>query len=230
MNVAIIPARGGSKRIPHKNIRLFGDRPMLAHAITVAKQSGLFEHVIVSTEDEKVRKIAQKWGAETPFVRPLELADDHTPIVPVIKHSIGACQELGWGVSMVCCIFPAVPFLQHQDLLEAVNLLKNSGGEYCFAVAEYKSSPQRALLRDHNGKVAPIYPQYEMNRTQDLKPAFYDAGQFYWGKADAWQANPKIHSSGLGYVIPSWRAIDIDTEDDLLRAELLYKTFKKSLS
>lgn len=225
MNIAIIPARGGSKRIPRKNIKLFGGQPMLAHAITKAKESGLFEHIIVSTEDEEVREIALKYGAETPFVRPLELADDHTPIVSVVAHSIRVCQEFGWGVSLVCCIFPTVPFLQHQDLLGAMNLLKSSRAGYCFPITEFHSAPQRALLRDHNGSVAPMYPQYEMSMSQDLRPAFCDAGQFYWGRVDAWLTNQKIHTNSLGYTIPKWRVVDIDTKDDWQRAEQLYKIF-----
>jgi len=228
VNIAIIPARGGSKRIPRKNIKIFAGRPMLAYAITAAKQSGLFEHVVVSTEDEEIKEIALEWGAETPFVRPLDLADDYTPTVPVVAHGIRACQELGWVISTACCIYPAVPFLKHQDLLGAINLWKSSAVNYCFPITEYSSPPQRAMQREHDGRVTPMYPQHELSRTQDLRPAFYDAGQFYWGRADEWLKNPKVHSSGLGYVIPNWRVIDIDTPRDWLLAERLYKIFSET--
>jgi pseudaminic acid cytidylyltransferase len=221
MNIAIIPARGGSKRIPRKNIREFCGKPMIAYAITAAKESGLFEHIVVSTDDEEIARIARAWGAETPFVRPNELANDDTATVPVIAHGIGASRSLGWTFDQVCCIYPGVPFIQIDDLRGALERLSNSEADYCFPVTEYASAIQRALKRLSNGKMQPFYPEFEIIRTQDLEPAYYDAAQFYWGKADAWLTNAKIHSSGLGYAIPNWRVVDIDTQDDWARAEIL---------
>jgi pseudaminic acid cytidylyltransferase len=224
MNIAIIPARGGSKRIPRKNIKIFAGKPMIAHAITAAKASGLFAHVIVSTDDEEISKIANHWGAETPFVRPKELADDHTPTVPVIAHALTACQEIGWQIDLVCCIYPGVPFIQSDDLVAAMKLLDSSPTDYCFPVAEFPSSIHRALKRSDNGQMVPFYPEYELTRTQDLEPAYHDAGQFYWGSRQSWLDNPKIHSSGVGIVIPNWRVVDIDTPDDWARAEIFHRS------
>lgn len=221
MNIAIIPARGGSKRIPRKNIKEFCGKPMIAYAITAAKDSGLFEHIVVSTDDEEIAQIARAWGAETPFVRPTELANDYTATVPVIAHGIEACRSLGWNFDQVCCIYPGVPFIQTDDLRGALVRLTSNEADYCFLVAEYPSVIQRALKLLSNGKMQPFYPEFVTTRTQDLEPAYHDAGQFYWGKADAWLTNPKIHSSGLGYVIPNWRVVDIDTQDDWARAEVL---------
>jgi len=223
MNIAIIPARGGSKRIPRKNIKEFCGKPMIAYAITAAKASGLFEHVIVSTDDEEIAQIARAWGAETPFVRPAELANDFTATVPVISHAIEACRDLGWAIDYACCIYPGVPFIQIDDLRGAFVKLTQSGGEadYCFPVTEYPSAIQRALKLLSNGKMQSYYPEFELTRTQDLEPAYYDAGQFYWGRSGAWLSNPKIHKSGVGYVIPNWRVVDIDTPDDWARAEIL---------
>lgn len=221
MNIAIIPARGGSKRIPRKNIRLFCGKPMIAYAITAAKESGLFEHVVVSTDDEEIAQIAREWGAETPFVRPAELANDYTGTVPVIAHGIQACRTLGWVFEYVCCIYPAVPFIKVDDMKEALALLMKRGADYCFPVTEFPSAIQRALRRLSDGGLQPFYPQFETVKTQALEPSFHDAGQFYWGKANTWLKNPKIHSSGVGHVIPHWRVVDIDTPDDWQRAELI---------
>jgi N-acylneuraminate cytidylyltransferase len=221
MNIAIIPARGGSKRIPRKNIKEFCGKPMIAYAITAAKKSNLFDRIIVSTDDEEIARIAKEWGAEIPFVRPVELANDYTTTVPVIVHAIESCIKLGWQFDNVCCIYPCVPFIQIDDLKGALGCLSGGKGDYCFSIAEYPSSIQRALKLTGDGKTQPFYPEYEATRTQDLEVAYYDAGQFYWGATQAWLTKPKIHRCGIGYVIPNWRVIDIDTADDWATAELL---------
>ncbi|MBT8567962.1 pseudaminic acid cytidylyltransferase [Polynucleobacter paneuropaeus] len=224
MNIAIIPARGGSKRIPKKNIKQFCGKPMIAYAIDAARSSGLFEHVVVSTDDKEIARVAKDLGAEIPFIRPGSLSTDYIETVPVISHATKLCIELGWSFKQVCCIYPAVPFIQAEDLKGALTSLINEGADYCFPVSEYPSAPQRALKFLEKGRMAPFYPEYELVRTQDLEPTYFDVGQFYWGVNDAWLNNSKIHSSGLGYVIPSWRVVDIDTDADWKRAELLYKS------
>jgi len=222
LNIAIIPARSGSKRIPHKNIKIFCGKPMIAYAISAAKESGLFEHIIVSTDDQQIARIANEWGAETPFVRPSKLANDYSETVPVIAHAVKACLALSWKIDNVCCIYPGVPFIEINDLASALSTFIKSGADYCFPVTEYPSAIQRALKRLGDGKMQPLNPKFEKTRTQDLEPAYYDAGQFYWGKAESWLLNSNIHSSGLGYVIPNWRVVDIDTPEDWRRAELIY--------
>ena len=224
MNIAVIPARGGSKRVPRKNIKAFAGKPMIAYAIEAAQASGLFEHVLVSTDDAEIQNIANDWGAETPFVRPAELANDFTATVPVIAHAINACEELGWEFSKVCCIYPCVPFLEIGDLKGAMAQLENKPVDYCFPVAEFPSAIERALKLASDGLVAPFYPEHELIRTQDLEPAYFDAGQFYWGSKHAWLQNSNIHSSGVGYEIPNWRVVDIDTPADWIRAERLATT------
>lgn len=224
MNIAIIPARGGSKRIPRKNIKLFDGKPMLAYAILAAKNSGLFGNIIVSTDDEEISSIAKEWGAETPFVRPADLANDYTATVPVIAHAIRACEEMGRHIDVACCIYPGVPFIQTDDLKGALALLKSSGADYCFPVAKFPSAIQRALKRKENGRMSPFYPQYEQARVQDMEPAYHDAGQFYWGMKNAWLTNPHIHSGAVGYSIPNWRVVDIDTPDDWQRAEIIFNS------
>lgn len=229
MNVAIIPARGGSKRIPRKNIKVFAGKPMIAYAINAAIVSGLFEHVIVSTDDEEIASISRQYGAKTPFFRPVELADDHTPTIPVIIHAINACVALGWEVDTVCCIYPGVPFIHLDDLKAGLELLKISREKYCFPVTEFPSAIQRGLKRAHDGCIAPFFPEHELTRTQDLEPAFYDAGQFYWGRVNAWQTSNRLHSNGVGLPIPNWRVVDIDTNEDWDRAELIYRALGNRL-
>jgi len=226
MNVAIIPARGGSKRIPRKNIKEFCGKPMIAYAIDAARRSDLFDHVVVSTDDQEIAEVARKFDAEVPFERPPDLSDDLTPTVPVIAHAIRSCNALGWKIEYVCCIYPCVPFIREEDLKSAYRLLQDHGANYCFPVTEFPSAVQRALKCLGDGSVQPIYPQYEMIRTQDLELAYYDAGQFYWGKSAAWLGDLRIHSGGLGYHIPNWRVVDIDTPDDWKRAELIWSALK----
>ena len=197
MKIAVIPARGGSKRIPRKNIRDFAGKPMIAHAISAAKRSGLFERIIVTTDDVDIARLARECGAETPFTRPAELADDYTPIVPVIAHAITACQALGWNFDYACCIFPCVPFIQTTDLRQALDLLQISQVAYSFPVTEFPSPIQMALRRLPDDRMQPFYPEFELARTQDMEPAYHDAGQFYWGKADAWLTHDKTHCTGM---------------------------------
>ena len=150
--LAVIPARGGSKRIPRKNIRLFAGKPMIAYAIEAALSSGVFDHVVVSTDDPEIAGIAADHGASLPFVRPAHLADDMTPTVPVVAHAIETCQALGWGVQQVCCIYPGVPFIQASDLVQALDLLLGGNAHYVFPVTPFPSAIQRALRRQADYK------------------------------------------------------------------------------
>jgi pseudaminic acid cytidylyltransferase len=225
MNIAIIPARGGSKRIPRKNIKNFFGKPMIAYAILAAKQANIFDHIIVSTDDEEILEIAKKWGAETPFVRDKELSDDYTPTVPVIYDAIKKCEVIGWNINMACCIYPCNPLLKANDIRESLNnLLKEPSANYCFPVAEFPSPIQRALRCDSRSKLSALQPEHELTRTQDLEKSYYDAGQFYWGSKESWASQPKIHTNSIGYIIPNHRVIDIDNLDDWKRAELIFQS------
>ena len=226
MRVAVVPARGGSKRVPRKNIKLFHGRPMIAYAITAAQRSKLFDRVIVSTDDEEIAQIAKKHGAEVPFLRPAELSDDQTPTVPVIAHSIKSLKEMNWSVTEACCIYPGVPFISANDLWMAYEKLKNSDAHYVFPITNFPSPIQRALRLLSDGAVEPFYPEFVSTRTQDLEAGFYDVGQFYWGKAQAWLDGMNIHQNAKTIVIPEWRVVDIDTLADWDRAELLYSTLR----
>ena len=225
MNIAIIPARGGSKRIPRKNIKEFCGMPMIAYAITAAKESGLFEHIIVSTDDEEIARIANEYGAKTPFIRPAELANDFTPTNPVVSHAINACREIGIYPDFVCCIYACVPLIQAADIEGTFNCLTSSNVDSCYPVTEFPSAPQRALKRASDGTMKYFYPEFRMTRTQDLEPAYYDAGQFYWGKTNAWLMKNNI-AEGIGYEISNSRVVDIDTPEDWKRAELYFQIVK----
>jgi pseudaminic acid cytidylyltransferase len=226
MKIAVIPARGGSKRVPRKNIRDFCGKPMIAWAIDLAKNSGIFDHIVVSTDDSEIMEISRKWGAEIPFTRPCDLADDFTPTVPVIAHAINACQGLGWEVDYVCCIYPGAPLLEANDLIKSLALLQESRVNFIYPVTEYAHPIQRAMRRLPSGQMEFVGSANEMTRTQDLEVTFHDAGQFYWGTSAAWLCHKKMHSDGLGMIIPNWRVVDIDNFDDWKRAELLTAILK----
>ena len=224
MNIAVIPARGGSKRIPGKNIKSFSGQPMISWAIETAKSSNLFDHIIVSTDDEEIATIARTWGAEVPFMRPSDLADDFTATVPLIAHAAKTCISYGWEVDYICCIYPCAPLLQLDDLVSAFDLLKAENVDFAYPVTEYAHPIQRAMRRLNNGKMQFIDPKNALARTQDLEKTYHDAGQFYWGKTSAWLEQKMMHTDGLGMPIPHWKVVDIDTTDDWKRAEILFKT------
>jgi len=225
MRLAIIPARGGSKRIPRKNVRPFAGKPMIGYAIATALASGLFRDVVVSTDDDEIAAVARELGASVPFKRPDQLADDHTPTVPVIAHALEAYAALAGAPDEVCCIYPGVPFLEVEDLRQALALLER-GADYAFPVAQFMSPVQRALSRGPDGSTRPFFPEYAATRTQDLEPAYHDAGQFYWGQRSAWLARLNIHLHGRTIVLPAWRVVDIDTPEDWERAERLHAVLK----
>ena len=228
MRIAVIPARGGSKRIPRKNIKLFSGKPMISFAIEAAFGSGLFDEVIVSTDDEEISELAEKYNATTPFIRPANLADDYTPTVPVISHAIQELEKSGKIITAACCIYPCVPLIDEVDIRSSWQLLKKSSSFYSFPIAEFPSVVQRALKRNPNGVIDPFFPDYTKTRTQDLELAYYDVGLFYWGWRDAWVEQHEIHRNGVGLVIPTWRAVDIDNSDDWTRAELMFQTLKNA--
>ena len=219
MIIAIIPARGGSKRIPRKNIKNFNGKPMICWAIEVAQKSKLFDDIFVSTDDQEIKKISEQHGATVPFIRPMDISDDHTPTVPVISHALKEIDTLYKKVDFACCIYPCSPLLIASDLIKSFDILKSTDKDYVYPVVEFPHSIFRSMRQLKDGSMEFIYPEYELTRTQDLEETFHDAGQFYWGKAEAWRNLEKMHSGGVGMKIPSYRVVDIDTEDDWKRAE-----------
>ena len=222
MKLAVIPARGGSKRIPRKNIRPFGGKPMIAWSIEVALASGCFDRVIVSTDDEEIATVARRCGAQVPFMRPPELSDDHTGTIPVIAHAICAERQQGHDTTAVCCIYATAPFVRSEDLLRGHDLLEQSGCDYAFSVTPYASPIQRAVRITAESRVEMLRPEQFNTRSQDLDPAYHDAAQFYWGRPQAWLAGKPIFScDSASIILPRHRVQDIDTPEDWLRAELM---------
>ena len=223
MKVAIVPARGGSKRIPRKNIRPFAGKPIIGWTIQTAKASGLFDRLIVSTDDDDIARVAVEYGAETPFLRPPELSDDHTGLIDVIQHAIGWMRSERIPVEHVCCILATAPFLRADILADAFEELVASGASYAFSVARYPSPIQRALRIDSNGRVEALWPENTMLRSQDLEEAYHDAGQFYWGISEAFERGDVMFSNrSVPIRLPGYLVQDIDTEEDWKLAELKF--------
>lgn len=223
MNVAIIPARGGSKRIPRKNIRMFAGKPMIAHSIEAALASGLFGRVIVSTDDPEIADVSLQYGAEVPFLRPQSLADDFTGTGAVVKHAIKELQDMGTGINLVCCIYATAPFIQPRYLQEGYERLQRIDCSYAFSVTTFPFPIQRAVRINGAGRIEAIWPENIGKRSQDLEEAFHDAGQFYWGRPQAFLDDEPIFSpASLPVILPRHLVQDVDTMEDWQRAELMY--------
>jgi len=223
MNIAIIPARGGSKRIPRKNIKEFHGKPIIAYSIEAAKQSGCFDRIIVSTDDEEIVGVAKAYGADVPFLRPAKISDDHATTMDVIQHAIKYCTEQDCKPNLVCCIYPTAPFLLPEYLLQGQLELNNSEVEYAFSATSFPYPIQRAFNVTDMGRVEMFYSKYSVTRSQDLTEAYHDAGQFYWGKASAFIQGKAIfaeHSKAV--ILPRKRVQDIDTPEDWELAEALF--------
>ena len=224
MKLAIIPARGGSKRIPRKNIKLFCGKPMIAWSIEAARQSGCFDHIVVSTDDAEIAEVARQYGAQVPFMRPAELSDDHTGTTAVIAHAINWFAAQGQTPAQVCCLYATAPFVSADDLRRGLSVLTEAGSDYAFSVTSYAFPIQRAIRITPAGRVKMFNVEHFNTRSQDLEEAYHDAGQFYWGRADAWLQGQMIFSPAAAPVmLPRHRVQDIDTPEDWLRAEWLFK-------
>jgi N-acylneuraminate cytidylyltransferase len=231
MNVAVIPARGGSKRIPRKNIKDFCGKPMIAWPIEVAKKSKLFDRIIVSTDDKEIKKVANSYGAEVPFIRPVELSDDYTGTTEVMAHAVSWMHEEGWELDAVCCIYATSVFLTVNDLKIGFEALHTGEWQYAFSVTDFEYPIFRSFKASSNGGVEMFFPEHFESRSQDLPEALHDAAQFYWGRPDAWLDNLKLFDShSFPVIIPRWRIQDIDTEDDWKRAEQLFALLEKNIN
>lgn len=222
MKIAVIPARGGSKRIPRKNIKLFCGKPMIAWSIDAAKVSGLFDHVMVTTDDPEIAEVAKSWGAEVPFLRPAELSDDYAGTTEVIAHATQWALAQGWPLSAVCCIYATAPFVQAGDLKLGLQALESGPWEYAFSATDFAAPIFRSFRQQPEGGIEMFFPEHFLTRSQDLPVALHDAGQFYWGIHSAWTEGKRIFDlHSIPVIIPRWRVQDIDNEDDWARAEII---------
>ena len=225
--IAIIPARGGSKRIPRKNIREFCGKPMIAWPIETARNCKLFDRVLVSTDDAEIAEVATRWGAEVPFIRPVNLADDFIGTTEAIAHATERALESDRRVSTVCCIYATTPLLQCADLARGLAALHSGQWQYAFSATEFSSSIFRAMRRLPEGGVQMIFPEHALTRSQDLPVALHDAAQFYWGSTSAWLERARIFAeSSIPVLMPRSRSQDIDTEADWMLAEALFRSSK----
>lgn len=227
MRLAIIPARGGSKRIPRKNIRDFCGKPIIAWSIEAANISGCFDHVIVSTDDAEIAEVSRTFGAQVPYLRPTNLSDDHTGTTPVVAHAIDwMIQNIG-PVDFACCVYATAPFIRSADLQRGFNLLQQSGSDFAFSATSYAFPVQRAIRITSDRRIEMFQPEHFNSRSQDLEPAFHDAGQFYWGRSSVWLSEKTIFSNDATPVLlPRHRVQDIDTKEDWIRAEWLFKAMQ----
>ena len=228
MRLAVIPARGGSKRIPRKNIKSFAGKPIIAWSIEAALQSQCFDHVIVSTDDHEIAEVAQQRGASVPFIRPATLVDDHTATIPVVRHAIEWFTAEVMEPAEVCCIYATAPFVQPEDLQKGLELLVAAADcNYAFSVTSYPFPIQRAIRITDGERVEMFNPEHFNTRSQDLEEAWHDAGQFYWGRARSWVAEEPVFSTkSVPLRLPRQRVQDIDTLEDWSRAEWLFKAMQ----
>lgn len=223
MAVCVIPARGGSKRIPRKNIRPFYGKPMILWALECAQEADIFSEIVVSTDDEEIRDLCSLHGASIPFLRPAKLADDFTDTVSVIAHAI---EEMCVSKSddNVCCIYPTSPLMKPAFLADTHEIIKSREVDYVVPITEFAYPVERALKLEGEDFIKMVNESAYAKRSQDTVAYWHDVGQFYWGKRAAWLAkSPILNSNSIGYPIPRSYVSDIDTEEDWKIAELLFR-------
>ncbi len=228
MNVAIIPARGGSKRIPRKNIKSFHGKPLIAYSIEAARASGCFDKIVVSTDDQEIAEIAQQYGAEIPFIRPNDISDDFATTLDVIQHAVSFFLEQEVAVQNVCCIYATAPFLLSEYIQKGLDTLIENKASYTFSATSFPFPIQRAIKLDSESRVSMFQPGHLNTRSQDLEEAFHDAGQFYWGTAEAFLKGLSFFDDhSIAIKLPRKRVQDIDTPEDWELAEIMYSALAK---
>ncbi len=228
MKVAIIPARGGSKRIPHKNIKHFAGKPIIAYSIEAALTSGCFDKVVVSTDDPKIADVAKHYGADVPFTRPANISDDFATTRDVMVHAINWFSAQNQTLANVCCIYATAPFISVNDLKHTQQMLADDpSADYCFPVCEFPFPIQRGVKLDKASHVEMFQPEHFNTRSQDLEKAYHDIGQFYWGKPSAFLAGtPMFSSKAIAYPVSRNRVVDLDTPEDWEYALLLWRALE----
>lgn len=228
MKIAIIPARGGSKRIPRKNIKDFNGKPIIAYSIEAALQSGCFDKVIVSTDDQEIADVARQYGAEVPFIRPNEISDDYATTADVIMHAIDWFDQQGLVIDYLCCVYATAPFIQVADIQSTYNMLINEPNvDYCFPVCEFPFPIQRGVKLTEEFRVKMFQPECFNTRSQDLESGYHDIGQFYWGKSSAYrQGTPMFSERAIALPISRKRVVDLDTPEDWEFALILSQALK----
>lgn len=226
--IAIIPARGGSKRIPRKNIKLFHNKPLIAYSIEAALKSKLFSDIIVSTDDQAIAEVAREYGANVPFMRPKELSDDITGTGAVVEHAVKWLQSNNVEFDYVCTLYATAPLLQTSYLLEAFEKLQNSKAKYAFSCTTMPFPIQRSFKITNNNRCEMFWPENFMKRSQDLEAAYQDAGQFYFNKLNKVSSQIIFGEDSIPIVLPRYLVQDIDDEEDWKRAEIMYEVIQRT--
>jgi len=226
--VAIIPARGGSKRIPRKNIKDFQGKPLIAYSIEAALKSKLFNSVIVTTDDEEIATVAKEYGADVPFLRPKELSDDFTGTQDVIDHALAYLEKEGETFDYICTIYATAPLLQKEYLIEGFEKLKSSNAVNAFSATSMPFPIQRTFKVNSEGRCEMFTPEHYMTRSQDLEEAYQDAGQFYWKKLNTNSNEIMFGKDSIPIILPRYLVQDIDTLEDWERAEIMYEVIQRS--
>ncbi len=222
MSVCLIPARGGSKRVPRKNVRDFAGRPMIAWSIAAAQDAAVFDRIIVSTDDDEIARVAMTLGAEVPFRRPAALSDDHATTVQVVRHALEWLDSDCGAADLLCCLYATAPFVQAGDIRQGARMLDD--WSFTMPVTTFPFPVQRAVTLDPSGGLKMLQPEHLTTRSQDLPEAWHDAGQFYCGHTAAWMGDQPIFGPETGAIpIPRWRVQDIDTPEDWRRAEAMFR-------
>ena len=228
--ICVIPARGGSKRIPRKNVRPFRGQPMIAWSIQAALDSGCFDQVVVSTDDLEIAAIAREYGASIPFSRPASLSDDFAGTTDVVVHAIEELASRDCSPSLICCLYATAPFVRPEDLRSGHALwLAQEPSRPVFTAATYAFPIQRAFVINADGGAEMLQPNCYQLRSQDLPNAYHDAGQFYWADHTQWLAKPQFSHGTVPLILPRWRVQDVDTEEDWQQAELLHRLVDNSV-
>lgn len=229
-NIAIIPARGGSKRIPKKNIKDFLGKPIIAYSIEIAINCKLFNKVIVSTDDQEIKKVAIKYGAEVPFIRPKQISDDFTGTHEVTGHAVKWLEDNGEKIDYACCIYPTAPLIQKSDLIKGFEIIKTGKWNSVMAATNFSYPIFRSFENLSDGGLKMIFPEHYNSRSQDLPEIYHDAGLFYWAKSNIWKKKPEEYSKKNSIVkIPNHRVQDIDTPDDWKKAEITFEIINRDI-
>ncbi len=224
MNICIVPARGGSKRVPKKNIRDFHGKPLIIWTLESIVKADIFDYIIVTSDCSEVSQIVKVLSSITFYDRPAYLATDTTTTREVVIHTIKEFTRTNPVPDYVCVVYPTAVLLDHRLIKYGLEKLKSSNADYCFSVKKFCHPIHRALRRDEVGRVKMIDPKFRQTRTQDVEATYHDAGQFYWGKAQAYLNDVDTFSFGISIVVPTWECIDIDTEEDFKMAELIFSS------
>lgn len=225
-SIAVIPARGGSKRIPMKNIKNFSGKPAIAYPIELTLNTGIFDKVIVTTDSQEIAEIASHYGAEVPFLRRANLSDDYTTTVEVISD-LTFRLELEQS-AVICCVYPVTPLLQEKRVTEAYELFQDKDYDYVFLATEASSAVERSFRKNLDGRVDFLYPEHVLTRTQDLDKSYFDAGQLYIGQVKSWRSQTPILGTNSSFItLDKYETVDIDDDTDWRLAEVLFEMRQK---